>query len=153
MGDVTVLKVQGEAGVVAAYACDEVLLEGADGFLGMVGAVAIQRDKLEFFVGFGHEFLKPGGAFIVEDVQGRLEAAQTEVFVKGGVAAHEFCFGTSFHGLVKYGVGVTLVEYHELLVAFAGCGGETTGLVSGDFSAYFHGFCEDPIGSDAQLIG
>ena len=45
------------------------------------------------------------------------------------------------------------MEYHEVLVAFAGCGGETTGLVSGDFSAYFHGFPEDPIGLDAWLVG
>ena len=55
MGDVTVPKVHGEAGVVAAYACDEGLLEGANGFLGMVGAVALQKDKLKVFVGFGHE--------------------------------------------------------------------------------------------------
>ena len=84
MGDVTIPKVHGEAGVVAPYACDEVLIEGDDGFLGMVGAVAMRRDKLEVFVGFGLEFLEPGGAFIVEDVQGRLEAAQAEVFMKGG---------------------------------------------------------------------
>ena len=63
---------------------------------------------------------------------GRLEAAQIEVFVEGGVAAHEFCFAAIFHGLGEYGVGVILVEYHEVLVAFAGCGGEMTGLVCGD---------------------
>ena len=73
--------------------------------------------------------------------------------MKGGVAAQEFCFAAIFHGLGEYGVGVIIVEYHQVLVAFAGCGGETTGLVSGDFSAYFHGFHEDPIGSDAQLVG
>ena len=49
MRDVTVPKVHGEAGVVAAYACDEVLLEGANGFLNMVVAVAMRRDKLEVF--------------------------------------------------------------------------------------------------------
>ena len=130
MRDVTFPKVHGEAGVVAAYACDEVLLEGADGFLGMVGAVAMRRNKLEFFVGFGNEFLEPGGAFIVEDVQGRLEAAQTELLVKAGVTAHEFCFAAIFHDLGKYGIGFIIVEYHEVIVAFAGCGGETTGLVS-----------------------
>ena len=119
----------------------------------MVGAVAMRREKLEVFIGFGHEFIEPGGAFIVKDVQGRLEAAQTEVFVEGGVAAHEFCFAAIFYGLGEYGVGVILVKYHEVLVSFSGCGGETTGLVSGDFSAYFHGFHEDPIGSDAQLVG
>ena len=119
----------------------------------MVGVVEMRRDQLKVFVGFGHEFLEPGGAFIVEDVKGRLEAAQAEVFVKGGVAAHNFCFTAIFHGIGEYGVGVILVEYHEVLVAFAGCGGETTGLVSGDFSAYFHGFHEDPIGSDARLVG
>ena len=109
MGHVTVPKVHGKARVVAAYARDEVLLEGADGFIGMVGAVAMQRGKLEIFVGFGHEFLEPGGVFIVEDVRGRLEAAQTEVLVEGGVSVHEFCFAVIFHGLSKYGVGVTLV--------------------------------------------
>ena len=153
MGDVTIPKVHGEAGVVAAYACDEVLLEGADGFLGMVGAVAMRRENLEVFVGFGHEFLEPGGAFIVEDVEGRLEAARAEIFVQGGVAAHNFCFATILRGIDEYGVGVVLVEYHEVLVAFAGGGGETTGLVSGYFSAYFHRFHEDPIGLDARLIG
>ena len=81
LGDVTVPKVHGEAGVVAAYACDEVLLEGAKGFLGMVCAVAMRREKLEVFIGFGHEFLDPGGVFIVKDVQGRLEATQTEVLL------------------------------------------------------------------------
>ena len=49
MGDVTVPKVHGESGVLDAYACDEVLLEGADGFLGMVGVVEMRSDKLEFF--------------------------------------------------------------------------------------------------------
>ena len=67
----------GEAGVVATYDCNEVFLEGANGFLGMVGAVAMRRYQLKVFVGFGHEFLEPGGAFIVKDVQGRIEAAQT----------------------------------------------------------------------------
>ena len=89
----------------------------------MVGAVAMRRDQLKVFVRFGHEFLEPGGAFIIEDVQGRLEAAQAEVFVKGGVAAQHFCFAAIFHGLGKYGDGVILVEYHEVLVYFAGCGG------------------------------
>ena len=68
MGDVAVPKVQGEAGVVATDAGDEVFLEGAYGFLGMVGAMAMRRDQLEIFVGFGHEFLEPDGAFIVKDV-------------------------------------------------------------------------------------
>ena len=45
------------------------------------------------------------------------------------------------------------MEYYEVLVAFARGGGEMTGLVSGDFSAYFHGFHEKPIGSDARLVG
>ena len=86
-------------------------------------------------------------------MQGRLEAAQTEAFVEGGVDAHEFCFAAIFHGLGEYGVGVILVEYHEVLVAFSVCGGETTGLISGDFSAYFHGFHEAPIGLDARIVG
>ena len=86
-------------------------------------------------------------------MQVRLEAAQTELFVEGSVAAHEFCFAAIFQGLSEYGVGLILVEYHEVVFAFAGCGGETTGLVSGDFPAYFYGFHEDPIGSDARLVG
>ena len=143
----------GGSGVVATYAGDKVLLEGSCGFLGMVGAVEMQRDQLKIFFGFGHEFLEPGGAFIVEDVEGRLEAARAEIFVQGGVAAHDFCFATILHGLGEYDVGVVLVEYHEVLVAFSGVGGETNGLVSGYFSAYFHGFHYDPIGSDARLVG
>ena len=153
MGDVAVPKVHGEAGVVATDDGDEVFLEGADGFLGTVGAVAIWRDQLKNFVGFGHEFLEPGWAFIVKDVEFRLEDARAEIFVQGGVAVHDLCFAMIFHGLGEYGVGVVLVEYHDVLVAFSGGGGETTGLVSGDFSAFFHGFHEDPIGSDAQLVG
>ena len=98
MGDVTVPNLHGEAGVVATYACDEVFLEGADGFLGMVGTVAMRRYKLEVFVGFGYEFLEPGGAFVIEDVQGRLEAAYTEVLVKGDVAAHHLCLAEIFMG-------------------------------------------------------
>ena len=128
-------------------------LEGFYGFLGMVGAVAMWRDQLKVFVGFGHEFLEPGRAFNFKDAEGLLEATRAEIFVKGGVAAHDFCFAAIFHGLSEHGVGVILVDYHEVLVAFAGGGGETTGLVSGDFSAYFHGFHEDPIGLDAQLVG
>ena len=138
MGYVAVPKVHGEAGVVATYDGDEVFLEGADGFFGMVGAVAMRRDQFKVFVSFGHGFLKNGGAFIFEDVEGRLEATRAEIFMKGGVAAHDFCFAAIFHGLGEYGVGVILVEYHEVLVAFDGCGGETTGLINGDFSAYFH---------------
>ena len=86
-------------------------------------------------------------------MEGRLEAARAEIFVQGCVAAHNFCLATILHGLGKYGVGVLLMEYHEVLVAFVGGGGETTGLVSGDFSAYFHRFHEDPIGSDTRLVG
>ena len=119
MGGVAVPKLHGESGVVATYSGDEVFLEGADGFFGMVGAVSMQRDNLKFLVGFGHEFLEPGGAFIVEDVESRLEAAQVGIFVSSGVTAHNFCFAAIFHGLGEYGVGVILVEYHEVLVAFA----------------------------------
>ena len=86
-------------------------------------------------------------------MEGRLEAARADILVQGYVAVHNFCFATILHGLGKYGVGVVLVEYHEVLVAFAGGGGETTRLVSGEFSAYFHGFHEDPIDSDARLVG
>ena len=68
-------------------------------------------------------------------------------------AAHDFCFAEIFHGLGEYGVGVVLMEYHEVLVSFSVGGGETTGLVSGDFSAYFRMFHVDPIGSDARLVG
>ena len=75
MGDVAVPKVHGEAGVVATDAGNEVFLEVADDFLGMVGAVAMRREKLKNFVGFGHEFLEPGWAFIVKDVEGRIEAS------------------------------------------------------------------------------
>ena len=110
MGGVAVPKVHGESGVVATDDGNEVFIEGADGFLGMVGAVAMRGDQLEIFVGFGHEVLEPGGAFIVEDVEGRLEAARSEIFVKGGVAAHDFCFAAIFHGLGEYGVGVVLME-------------------------------------------
>ena len=97
----------------------------------MVDAVSMRRDQLKVFVGFGHEFLEPGEAFIVGDMEGRFEAARAEIFVKGGVAVHDFCFTDIFHGIGEYGIGFILVEYHEVLVAFAGCGGETTGLVSG----------------------
>ena len=90
MGDAAVPKVHGEAGVIATYAGDEVFLEGANVFFGMVGAVAMRRDQLKVFVGFGHEFLEPSGALIVEDVEGRLEAARSKIVVKGGVAAHNF---------------------------------------------------------------
>ena len=50
--------------------------------------------------------------------------------MKAGVTAHDFSFAAIFHDLCKYGVGFIIVEYHEVIVAFAGCGGETTGLVS-----------------------
>ena len=109
MGDVAVPKVHGESGVVATDAGDKVFLEGSDGFLGMVGAVPMRREQLKIFVGFGHEFLDPDGAFVVEDVEGRLEAARAEILVQGGVAAHDFCFATILHDLGKYGVVVVRV--------------------------------------------
>ena len=99
----------GKSGVVPTYADDEVFLEGADDFFGMVGAVAMPRDQLRVFVGFGNEFIEHSRAFIVEDVEGRLEAARAEIFMQGGVAAHDYCFVTIFHGLGEYGVGVVLV--------------------------------------------
>ena len=115
-------------------------------------AVAMRRDQFKIFVEFSHELLELGGAFIVEDVEGRLEAAREEISVQGCEAAHNFCFATILHRLGEYGVGVVLVEYHEVLVAFSGGGGETTGLVSGDFSTYFQRFHEDPIGLDARIV-
>ena len=78
----------------------------------------MRRDKLEFFVGFGHEFLEPGGAFIVKDVQGRLEAAQTEVFVNGGVAAHKFCFTAIFHGSASMALDSYLWSTMSYLLPF-----------------------------------
>ena len=62
MGDVAVPKVYGKSGFVATYAVDKVFLEGSVGFLRMVSAVAMRRDQLKHFVGFGHEFLEPGRA-------------------------------------------------------------------------------------------
>ena len=61
MGDVTIPKVHGEAGVVAAYACDEVLPEGANDFLGMVGAVAMRRTSWKFSSALVMNFLIPEG--------------------------------------------------------------------------------------------
>ena len=67
----------------------------------MVGAVAMRRDQLKTFVGFGHEFLEPSRAFIVEDVEVRLDSTHAEIFVKGDVAAHDFCFAAIFMGLAS----------------------------------------------------
>ena len=47
---------------------------------------------------------------------------------------------------------VMVIEYHDILVALAGCHGKTPGLVAVDFASQLHSFGKHAMGSDVGLF-
>ena len=79
MRDEAVPEMQGEVVVAAAEAGDEVILVGLDGAFGDVGVIQVRRNELEIDAGIAQKMFWAAGAFIVEHLVLRGEAAGRKV--------------------------------------------------------------------------
>ena len=92
MGDEAVPEIQGEVGVVATEAGNEVILVGLDGALCGVGAMKVWGNELEPYAGIAQKLFQAAGAFIVEHLVLGGEAAVGEVGVEDASGSDEFAF-------------------------------------------------------------
>lgn len=75
------------------------------------------------------------------------------MLVEDGVGSDQFLLVSGFEGFGEDGIGVIVVEDHDILVAFAGDNRETTGLIGKNLSSDFDKFRIHKIGSDLGLGG
>ena len=90
MGDEAVPEMQGEVGVAATEAGDEVILVGLDGAFCGVGAMKVWGNELEPYAGITQKLFQASGAFIVEHLVLGGEAAFGEVGVEDASGSDEF---------------------------------------------------------------
>ena len=83
---------QGEVGVAATEAGDEVILIGLDGAFCGVGAMKVRGDELEPYAGIAQKLFQAAGAFIVKHLVLGGEAAVGEVGVEDASGSDEFAF-------------------------------------------------------------
>ena len=92
MGDDAVPDMQGEVGVAAAEARDEVILVGLDCAFCCVGAMRVWGNELEPYAGIAQKNFEAAGAFIVEHLVLGGEAAVRELLVEDASGSDEFTF-------------------------------------------------------------
>ena len=102
-------------------------LEGLNGTFSHIGTMDIGRNKLERSVpvlGDGGEVFLAG--FVVEDLVFDIVAFVTEVGHDAGMSSDAMAVVARLEQFDKDGVAVTVVGQHDVLVAAAGAGGETS---------------------------
>ena len=90
---------QGEVGVAADQAGDEVILVSLDCTFCGVGAVKVWGNELEPYAGIAQKSFEAAGAFIVEHLVLGGEAAVGELVVEDAGGYYEFAFVTRGEGL------------------------------------------------------
>ena len=90
--------------------------------------------ELEVDVVVLHVFFEEAGGFVVKFLEDRFESAADEELMSFGVGSQEFFFTARGEGLGEYGVGIVVVDDHDVFVASAGRDGETAGLVAVDLA-------------------
>jgi hypothetical protein len=107
----TVPQVEQEVRVGAAQASDEVILEGADGAFGRIGAVKTRRDELDVDMLVAEELLESSGALVVEALELGAEPSANEPIVDGLVRGKDGGTGLAGHGLSVDGVAVRMKSW------------------------------------------
>ena len=112
------------------------IFERADGFFGRIRAVDVWRHQLETDVVGAKILFDSRGTFVVHDVHGWAESPCSEVGVEFGGGHELFAFRFIFYRLRQDGVGIKIVQDHDVFASLAGGMGETSGLVAVHFAAY-----------------
>ena len=94
MWDKAVSEMQGEVGVAAAQAGDEVILVSLDCTFCGVGAMKVWGNELELDTGIAQKSFEAARAFIVQHLVLGGEAAVGEVGVEDAGGSYEFAFIT-----------------------------------------------------------
>ena len=92
MGDKEVPEIQGEVGVAATEAGDEVILISLDCAFCGVGVMKVCGNELEPYSGIAQKGFEAAGAFVVEHLVLGVEAAVGEVGMKDASGLDEFAF-------------------------------------------------------------
>ena len=92
MWDEAVPEMQGEVGVAAAQAGDELILVSLDCTFCSVGEVKVWGNELELDTGFAQKSFEAAGAFIVQHLVLGVDAAVGEVGVEDVCGSYEFAF-------------------------------------------------------------
>ena len=103
MGDEAVPETQGEVGVAANEAGDEVILVSLDYAFYSVGAMKVWGNKLETYAGIAQKSFEASGALTVEHLVLGGEAAVREVGVEDSSGSDEFAFAARGGGGSTYG--------------------------------------------------
>jgi hypothetical protein len=128
--------VEREVWACAAYASNEVMLEGANGVFDCIGMVNTGRDKLEVDMLVTEELIEGSRALTVEALELGAEASTNESIVDGHVRCKDGGTGLAGRWLTVDGVAVLVIQEEELSVAGAGREDEAAHLVGEDLASW-----------------
>ena len=109
MGDEMVPEIQGEVGVAATDAGNEVILVGLDGAFCGIGVMKVWGNELEPYTEIAQKLFQAAGAFIVKHLVLGGEAAVGEVEVEDSSGSDEFSFAARGEWLRKDGGTVVVI--------------------------------------------
>jgi hypothetical protein len=116
-------------GRASAEYADHVVLEHLDGLLGKVATMVIQGDKFVCHLGEFNLGLVLKQCLVVEYLVPWDDATSSHLHKCTTAGKNEFALAVVLEGLAPGGVGVHVVENHDLVVAEAGEDRETACLV------------------------
>jgi hypothetical protein len=122
-------KMHWHGGRASAEYTDHVVLERLDGLFGKVATMVIGGDKFVCHLGEFNLGLVRKQCLAVEYLVPRDDAASGHLRECGTVGESEFTLAVVLEGLAPAGVGVHMVEDHDVAVAKAGDKRETACLV------------------------
>jgi hypothetical protein len=132
-------QVEREVFVNASKASNEVILEGADGAFGGIAAVDTGWGELEIIFFFIDElvFQGIGALMIVETLEAGTQAGGAKFGIEGLKSGKDGGACAVFDRFGEDAVAVIIVHNDQIIVASAGCGRESAGLVAKYFSGGF----------------
>ena len=134
-----------EVGVSRAETGDKMVFENADGAFCLVASVGMWWYELVVNLLFREEFFEKGRCFVVEALQLWAEAARSEDGVNAFEGGEVVGGGSGSHGLREYHIAVVVVDDEDVVVAVAGRGDKTSGLVAGNASGDGFGCSKDVV--------
>jgi hypothetical protein len=124
--------------VNAAETGDEVVFERSDGTFGGIASVDAGGRKLKIDVFLEEELFSGDGTLVVKVLEAWAEAGGTKFGMEGLIAGKYGSSGTCLDGGGEDAVAIKVVEDEEVVIAIAGRGDKSAGLVTEDLSGGFH---------------
>ena len=91
------------------------VLKGTNGFLRRVVSMKVRRDELPFDVVCSEKLFNQFRAFIIENLNFRLQASRLKIFVDRSHGSQQIVCSSGFDRFSKDGVAILIICDHDVL--------------------------------------